>query len=317
MDTRTVYVVTGCSPGGIGHGLAVELAKHPGNVVVATLRSPDKIDGDDALRTRHVSSALVEVLELDVQDEQQSAAVVRRIAQAHGKIDVLVNVAGVTLFGPAAELSLKDARKVFDTNYFGVVNMVRQVFPYMADRHSGRIINVGSVVAWLAPPWFSHYAASKAALHTYNDALRAEVAPFGIEVVTVAPGSIESSMQDNMRDLLKISPGSYFAALRPKIDGFLQAAGVKTTPTSEFVKQLAALVQRRQRMPAEWRAGALSTMVWLSSWVPRWIMAWIKARVLVGMGDALGRWTAPVKAVLQDEDKGGGDDDDDDAKSKQ
>ncbi|KAL7750501.1 hypothetical protein RI367_004275 [Sorochytrium milnesiophthora] len=264
---RCVYLITGCSPGGLGHGLAVELAKNANNIVVATLRTPSKIGATDPLRAKQAANrGVVDILKLDVINEQEVTDVVSKVVQKHGKIDCLVNNSGVQLF---------------DVNYFGSVNMVREVFPHMAGRRSGKIVNVGSVAAWHALPWSSHYAASKAALHTWSDALRSEVKPFNIQVLTVAPGAIDSNIQENHREQLSLSPNTKYSDWKTSIYGYLDVGGLRQTKTDDFSRRFAAVVQRN-KVPVEWSYGRMSTIVWLLTWLPRWLVAFINFQILNG-----------------------------------
>ena len=114
-----------------------------------------------------------------------------------GRIDVLINNAGINLFGPIMEMKLEEARSVFETNVLGLLAVTQAVFPSMAERRSGRIINLGSVVGLLPTPFAAAYCATKAAVHMLSEVLRMEVKPFGIKVVVVQPGGVRSSIADS------------------------------------------------------------------------------------------------------------------------
>jgi NAD(P)-dependent dehydrogenase (short-subunit alcohol dehydrogenase family) len=182
-----VVLVTGCSTG-IGRALAREL-KARGHRPFATARRLDSI--------RDLGSEAIETVQLDVKDAASIRAAVRTVVEAAGRIDVLVNNAGVNVFGPLAEVPLESLRDVFETNVLGVAAVTQAVFPHMADRHSGRIVNVGSIVGVLPTPFAGGYCATKSALHMLSEVLRMEVRPFGIDVIVVQPGGVKSSIADS------------------------------------------------------------------------------------------------------------------------
>src|SRR5262249_7702769 len=123
-----------------------------------------------------------------------SSAVWRKCRRGRGRIDVLINNAGVEHVGVAEETTLEDARAVFETNFFGVVRMTNAVLPDMRDRRQGRIINVGSLAAWVGEPGGAFYSASKHALAGYTEALRHEVWRFGIHVSLAEPGVFKTNI---------------------------------------------------------------------------------------------------------------------------
>ena len=183
QDGQRVVLITGCSSG-IGRALAEEFLKR-GDRVTATARNPESLAdlaGDRCL-----------ILPLDVTDgESIDRAVVKTVEWA-GRIDILVNNAGYALVGPMAEISLEDLRRQLETNVVGAVAATQAVVPHMAEKGRGCIVNIGSVSSLLATPYGGAYSASKAALHLLSDALRAEVAPFGIHVVVVRAGGVATS----------------------------------------------------------------------------------------------------------------------------
>ena len=131
-----------------------------------------------------------EALPLDVTSDASVSAAVRDVLARHGRIDVLLNNAGVGCTGPLAELSPAAVSRAMDVNFLGQVRTVRAVAPHMAARGAGRVVNVGSVVGTAATP----YCASKAAVHAATDALRLELRPFGVHVVKVVAGAVRSGL---------------------------------------------------------------------------------------------------------------------------
>lgn len=177
MTPPQTALITGASSG-IGRAVAEELHRR-GFSVIAAARHLDSL-GDLPCANK---------VELDV----TSDASVRDATAAAGPIEVLINNAGVGAGGPAEHLPLEETVRQMDTNFFGVVRLSRAVLPQMRQRGSGTIINLSSMSARI--PWLfgGSYAASKAAVDSYSEALRFEVAPFGIRVLIVAPGKIATN----------------------------------------------------------------------------------------------------------------------------
>jgi len=179
-------LITGCSSG-IGHALAGELTRR-GHHVVATARNPDTIaDVEVAQR-----------LALDVTSRESVEAAAAQI----GDIDVLVNNAGVTIWGSVETPPEEEVQRVFETNVFGMLRMLRAFLPRMRAQGSGEIYQISSAIAKRSTALLGHYASTKAAFDAYSEALRLEVAPFGIKVCIVALGAVESSFGTNRREFV-------------------------------------------------------------------------------------------------------------------
>lgn len=184
--TNQVVLVTGCSSG-IGRALALELARR-GQRVFASARQPASLQGLDGPG--------LQTLALDVTQPASIARAVEEVIERAGRIDMLINNAGLSVVGPLAEVPLDRVRCLFETNVTGLVALTQAVFPHMAERRSGRIVNIGSVVAQLPTPFSGPYCASKAAVHMLSEVLRQELAPFGLDVIEVQPGAVRSSIAD-------------------------------------------------------------------------------------------------------------------------
>ncbi len=136
----------------------------------------------------------VEMLRLDVRSDESVNACVAEVLQRAGRIDVLVNNAGVMHEGFAEETSMAVAEALFAANLFGVARITNAVLPGMRSRRRGRIVNIGSLAAWVGEPGEGFYAASKAALARYTECLRHEVWPLGISVSLVEPGAFTTDV---------------------------------------------------------------------------------------------------------------------------
>ena len=178
---QKVVAITGASN---GMGLeAARLFAKKGWQVFAGARRVEKIPTD----------AGITALKLDVTDSFSNQTFIEQILKAAGRIDVLINNAGYGEFGPTEEIPLAAAKKQFDTNYFGAVELTNLVLPTMRAQKFGRIVNISSIGGNVYSPWGAHYYATKAALQQWSDALDLEVAPFGVRSVIVQPGLTQSN----------------------------------------------------------------------------------------------------------------------------
>jgi NAD(P)-dependent dehydrogenase (short-subunit alcohol dehydrogenase family) len=189
-DSPAVALVTGASSG-VGQATASLLAAR-GYRAFGTSRNPS---GE--------ATAGVEMLPLDVRDDASVAACVAAVTARAGRLDLLVNNAGFEQAGALEELSLEEARAQFETNFFGVVRMVKEVLPIMRGQRSARIINVSSLTGIAATPFMGIYTASKFALEGYTEALRLEVSPLGILVSQVEPGWLHTPMMGHRKSSVR------------------------------------------------------------------------------------------------------------------
>ena len=186
-----VAVVTGASSG-IGEAAALELARRGASVAVVA-RSAGRLE---ALAGR-ASGGRILAVEADVSDRSSVEAMVGRVVEEFGRLDVLVNNAGLGLSGRISELRAEDLRYVFEVNTIGPLNCVQAALPHMG--RGGRILNISSVVGKRAIPKVGGYCSTKFALNALSDSLRVEVANRGISVTSVYPGTTRTSFRDNSR----------------------------------------------------------------------------------------------------------------------
>jgi short-subunit dehydrogenase len=183
LSTPRVILITGASTG-IGLAAAGLLASR-GYTVFGTSRQPEQHP------TNHFP-----LLRLDVREDESVKACVDEVLSHAGRIDVLVNNAGVSLSGALEEASIDEARALFETNFFGMMRMVNAVLPTMRAQRSGHIINMSSLAGIIGVPYIGLYSASKHALEGYSEALRFEVKRFGIRVSVVEPGDTRTAIAD-------------------------------------------------------------------------------------------------------------------------
>src|SRR6266513_707070 len=179
-------LITGCSSG-IGRAAALSLHQ-AGLTVYATARRTEAL--------ADLSDRGLRALALDVTDEESMATAVATVAAEAGPVGVLINNAGYGLYGPVEQLPMAEIRRQFETNFFGLVRLTQLVLPEMRRQGRGRILNVSSMGGRITLPGGAFYHASKYAVEALSDALRMEVAQFGIEVVLIEPGPVKTPWND-------------------------------------------------------------------------------------------------------------------------
>ena len=231
-------LITGCSSG-IGRALvgAFAAAGHP---VVATARRPDTLadlEGPDVTTAR-----------LDVTDAASIAAAVELAAEVDGGLWMVVNNAGFGLMGPAVELGLDDLRRQLETNVVGPLAVVQAAFPHLAAARRGRVVTIGSVSGVTVTPFAGAYCASKAAIHALDEALRMELAPFGVRVVTVQPGAVASRFGDTAATGIGryARPGSAYREVADHVEARARMSQGRSTDPAELARQVVRAVTRRR-----------------------------------------------------------------------
>lgn len=224
-------LITGCSSG-IGRALA-DAFKATGYTVWASARRPEDVAA--------LATAGFNAIELDVND----SAALRRLAEQLGELDVLVNNAGYGAMGPLLDGGTEAMQRQFETNVFSIVGVTQALFPALRCSQ-GLVVNIGSVSGVLVTPFAGAYCASKAAVHALSDALRMELAPFGVRVMEVQPGAIDTSFAKNAgaQAELLINEQSPWWPLRDGIRARSQASQDNPTPAHRFAAQVLKGVQQ-------------------------------------------------------------------------
>jgi NAD(P)-dependent dehydrogenase (short-subunit alcohol dehydrogenase family) len=252
-----VVLISGCSTG-IGRSLAVEFATRNWRVF-ATARRPAIIND--------LKAPNVDVSVLDVTDETSIKACVDSVIAKAGRIDVLVNNAGLLLIGPLVELETSELRRQFETNVIGLAALTRAVAPHMIKRKSGKIVNISSVSGVLPTPFAGAYCSTKAALTALSDSLRMELAPFGIKVITVQPGGIKSNLSINADKELERFRKTPYGPIQNFIVARANASQENATPAEVFAKELVDRLERK-KTPKFIRVGKDSTLLPLIARLP-------------------------------------------------
>jgi NAD(P)-dependent dehydrogenase (short-subunit alcohol dehydrogenase family) len=198
-------LITGAGKG-IGFETALAFAR-AGYKVFAGMRNPAKSPELAQVAAREKLS--INVCSLDVDSDESVARAFAAIARDHGHLDVLVNNAGIEVRGSIEESPLSEFRSVMETNYFGVIRCVKQVIPQMRQRRGGAIVNVSSVGGRIASAPLTAYGASKWALEAFSEGLAGEMKTFGVRVLIVEPGIIDTAMAQRIGTTPPKSQSSY------------------------------------------------------------------------------------------------------------
>ncbi|KAB8258893.1 hypothetical protein BDV32DRAFT_150977 [Aspergillus pseudonomiae] len=230
-DKRRSVLITGCSPGGIGNALAREFHQQ-GLRVFATARDTETLQSLAALG--------IETLSLIVDDERSVQSCYAEVRERLGEkgLDYLVNNAGRNYTVPAMEVDLAEARATFETNLFSVINMCQTFLPLLK-KTQGTIVQIGSIAGVIPYVFGSVYNASKAALHSFSDTLRVELAPFGVNVTTVVTGGVQSRIARVKRTL---APNSLYAPIEDEYNRRVIHSQDGAMPHTAYAKSVVAQI---------------------------------------------------------------------------
>jgi len=178
--SKIVFITGGSS--GIGKAIGDYLSNR-NYKVYGTSRNPDRI-----------SDSSFSLLKMDVTDADSIERAVSLIVEKHGKIDVLINNAGVGITGPIEETPNEEILSAFATNFLGPINVIKAVMPYMRNEKKGHILNITSIAGYMGLPYRGIYSASKAALEIAIEAMRMETLQFGIKMTNIAPGDFATNI---------------------------------------------------------------------------------------------------------------------------
>lgn len=254
-NLKRKVLITGCSDGGMGAALAIAFHE-AGLHVYATARNPSKLT--------HVKALGIETLTLDVLSDSSIAACVNKL----DSLDILVNNAGASYSMPISDLSIFEAKKLFDLNVWSYLAVTQAFLPLLL-KSKGMIVNQTSVVSSTAVPFQSAYNASKAAMSMFSDSQRLELGPFGITVIDLKTGAVATNLIKNQKELTPISlpPGSIYEPAKKVVESAMRNdkfadAG---TPADQWAKQVVQDLLKKKPPPTIWRGaqamlGRIGTM---------------------------------------------------------
>jgi NAD(P)-dependent dehydrogenase (short-subunit alcohol dehydrogenase family) len=191
----------------------------------------------------HLRASGIRPIALDVTEEASLVAAVAEVMSSAGRIDLLINNAGYGSYGSVEEVPLAEGRRQFDVNLFGAIQLTRLAIPHMRQQRSGRIINVTSIGGKISSPLGAWYHGSKFALEGMSDVLRGELRPFGIDVVVVEPGAINTEWSGIAADsALEVSGSGPYAASAKRLSAMF-TSGQMSARASEPSVIAATLVK--------------------------------------------------------------------------
>lgn len=235
METTNtnIVLISGCSTG-IGYAISETFARNGYNVY-ATMRNPQKSPVLAELAKKE--NLPITILTMDVDDAASVKSAVNEVISKEGKIDVLVNNAGIGTLGSVEELPLEFFQATMQTNFFGALRCIQEALPDMRKRKSGHIINITSVAGKIYSPCHGNYSASKAALEALSESLAGEVGRFGIKVAVVEPGVIDTPIitKADERKVQSLYPG------HARMAAYLKASASHHVMPSEVAETVLAI----------------------------------------------------------------------------
>ena len=238
-----VALVTGCSSG-IGLETALALARD-GFYTFATMRDLTKTEKiEEAIKKENLN---VEILELDVDNKESASTAIEAILGKKQRIDVLVNNAGYGMWGTVEDLSVDEFKEQFETNFFSIIRLIHKIAPIMRKQGSGDIVNISSVAGRIGFPVSPAYISSKFALEGLSESLRFELMPFGVNVIIIEPGVINTNFLNSMKMAEKSNKNSEYNEITEKvISGVKMMAEMGTHPNEVANTVVKALKEEKQ-----------------------------------------------------------------------
>lgn len=226
---KKVILITGISSG-FGKYTASFLAQK-GHTVYGTVRKKTEIE------------PLINVLEMDLLNPESIQNVVKSVIQSEGKIDVLINNAGMHTGGSIETLPMEFVKMQMDTNFMGLVHLTREVLPVMRNQRSGTIINFGSIGGLMGLPFQGYYSAGKFAIEGFSEVLRMEVKQYNINVVVINPGDFHTSNSANRRGFLAKSADDPYKAQFEKTLSIIEIDEAKGWSPEILAKKMVKIVE--------------------------------------------------------------------------
>lgn len=275
-----VALITGTSSG-IGYQAALALARE-GYHVAATMRNLAARDRLlNAAQQMGVADRL-EVYRLDVTDAEAATRVVAAVTDRWGRIDLLVNNAGMAVGGFVEEVDLEAWQEQFAVNVWGLLAVTKAVLPVMRRQKSGRIINISSVAGRFGFPALAPYAASKFAVEGLSEALRLELLPFGIQVVLIEPGAFRTAIWEKGLGRIASDSGSPYADMAARIARQVMRSA-QTAPPPDAVVATLLKAARAKRLRLRYVVGSgARRLLWLKALLPWTVVERAALRVLFG-----------------------------------
>jgi NAD(P)-dependent dehydrogenase (short-subunit alcohol dehydrogenase family) len=256
IDHNTVAVITGAASG-IGRALAMRLAKEGASVAIADVNAAELDETVRMLERIRGARDKVSAHIVDVSDKERVAEFASEVVAAHGAAHLLINNAGVGLFGMAEQLSIEDIEWLMGINFWGVVYGVKNFLPILRRQPQGHIVNISSVFGIIGPVGHSAYAASKFAVRGFTEALRHELAGGAVRVSIVHPGGVKTNIANNARP----GAGADRAAIDRERAIFNMAA--RTSPEAAAERIIRGVLRNEERI-------LVGPDAWMMDRIQRW-----------------------------------------------
>ncbi|MBT5993416.1 MAG: SDR family oxidoreductase [Thaumarchaeota archaeon] len=240
-----VALVTGSSSG-IGYETSLSLARE-GYFTYATMRNLEK--ADIIKKIAEEENLPLKVIKLDVDDENSIENALKTIIDEKQRIDVLVNNAGYGIWGTAEDVSIKEFKEQFETNFFSVVRMIQKVAPIMREQGSGNIVNISSIAGRIGFPVSTAYISSKFAIEGLSESLRYELGPFGVNVIIIEPGVIKTNFFDSMRTAKKADESDVYRNITIKVISGVKMMAEMGTPPKEVASVIIKSLKEENPLP--------------------------------------------------------------------
>ena len=226
MKRNKTALVTGCSSG-IGYSTCLLLARNNFKVY-GTERNLSKAKKIQEVIDKE--KIPLKIILLDVNDSESIQNAIRDILYDSRKIDVLINNAGYGMFGPIEDITTEDVKLQFETNFFGVIRLIKEIVPIMRKQGNGTIVNISSMVGRFGVPLNAAYVSSKFAIEGLSESISYELAEFGIKIIVIEPGVVQTNFFNNLKINGLDTSSPYYELMKKRVS-FLKIA-MKNSPTS-------------------------------------------------------------------------------------
>jgi len=283
MKDKKTVLVTGCSSG-IGYATCLALA-HNNFITYGSLRDLSKSERIQEIINKE--KLPLKILRLDVNNDESIGVAIQKIISDSGKIDILVNNAGYGMFGPIEDITIDDIKEQFETNFFGTIRLIKAIVPIMRQQGNGTIVNISSMVGRFGVPLNAAYVSSKFALEGFSESISYELEEFGIKVILVEPGVVQTDFFQNLR-IKGIDSKSPYHKLMERRIGFLKTAMKNSASSSDQVATMILHALNSKDPDLRYVIGndATNSIRMRNSLSDREFMKWIRDGIFHGKGFA-------------------------------
>lgn len=283
MKDKKTVLVTGCSSG-IGYATCLMFARNN----FATYGSARDLSKAERIQEiTNIEKLPLKIIRLDVNEDESIRIAIQEIISDSGRIDILINNAGYGMFGPIEEISIEEIKEQFETNFFGTIRLIKAIVPIMRKQRNGTIVNISSMVGRFGVPLNAAYVSSKFALEGLSESISFELQEFGIKVILVEPGVIQTDFFQNLKIRGNDTKSRYYKLMDKRI-AFLKGAMKNSVSSSDQVANtiLHAVNSRDPDMRYVIGNDATNSIHMRNSLSDREFMKWIKDGMFHGKGFA-------------------------------